>query len=216
MSAVAPINQMPCPLCGSEGLVDYHDRPLAVCAGCGALERQRALAGQLADELVPRGSARCLEIAPLNPYVFGGFLRARGWTYEGLDRRLFREGSDPGGFDDFIDHDRDLSDLRGLRTAGYELLILQHVLEAVADRRAAFDEIARVVEPGGRALLEIPWNPDAAETVGKDLDRYGNRWAYGRDVLDELQTRFADVAVRELADGPYRGTVFVCRVTLGA
>jgi len=201
----------PCPLCHADKLVAYHDRANAACAACGALERQRALARGLAVELVPRGSARALESAPLNPFVFGGWLGDRGWTYESFDLRALRESSDPGGFDGFIDHDCDITDLRFAATASFELVMLQHVLEAIGDYGSALDELSRVLEPGGRALLEVPWEPSLPSSRHKEADRYGNRWRFGADLVDELRARFAAVEPRELREGVYSGTVFVCR-----
>jgi SAM-dependent methyltransferase len=199
----------PCPLCGSRDLVAYHDRADAACGACGALERHRALAGQLRDQLERRAGGRCLEVGPLNPFVFGGFLRARGWSYEAVDKRALRERSDPGGFDTFIDHDADLTDLRFADTGAYELVVLQHVLEEIGDYGAALDELSRVVEPGGRAVFEMPWVP-GSPTRHKPADRYGNRWQFGDDLLDELRSRFAGVATHELREGVYVGRFFVC------
>jgi SAM-dependent methyltransferase len=201
---------MACSLCGSEELVDYHDRRDAACGNCGALERQRALVRGLHEAIAVRAGGRCLELAPLNPIVFGGFLRARGWRYEALDLRSLRETSDPGGFDTFIDLDRHIGDLYGIPGAHYELILLQHVLEEIPDYPAALDELARVLAPDGRAILEIPWDPSRAETRHKDADRYGNRWRFGRDLLDELGARFASVEQHELSEGVYRGQFFVC------
>jgi hypothetical protein len=198
-----------CPLCGSHELVAYHDRPDAACARCGALERHRALVRDLATALEVCGGGRCLEVGPLNPFIFGDYLRGRGWSYEAVDKRLVREDSDPGGFDAFIDRDADLTDLAFARTNGYELIILQHVLEAIDDYLAALDELSRVLELGGRAILEIPWAP-GVETQHKDPDRYGNRWSFGEDLIESLRARFKDVAPTELREGMYAGTFFVC------
>jgi SAM-dependent methyltransferase len=200
-----------CPLCGSEGLVDYHDRPSAACASCGALERQRALARDLDSELAVSASGRCLEVAPLNPFVFGGYLRRRGWRYEAVDKRLLREASDPGAFDNFIELDRDLADLYAIPGGRYELILLQHVLGEVPDYPAALDELSRVLAPEGRAILEIPWDEQLPATRHQSADRYGNRWAFGRDLLDDLGQRFAEVEPRELAEGAFRGSFFLCR-----
>jgi SAM-dependent methyltransferase len=168
------------------------------------------LARHLEHVLVLSGSGRCLEVAALNPFVFGGWLRARGWSYESVDTRRLREASDPGGFDTFIDHDADVTDLRFAGGGTYELLILQHVLEEVGDYRAALDELARVLEPGGRAILEIPFADDTPATRHKDPDRYGNRWRFGTDLLTDLEARFAAVELHRLAEDPYTGTFFVC------
>jgi len=202
-------SEIPCPLCGDHGLVAYHTRPAAACARCGALERQRALVIEFGDALVRSGGGCCMEVAPLNAWVFGGFLRERGWRYEGVDKRLIRERSDPGGFDDFIDRDRDLADLHGMPTDGYELVILQHVLEQVVDYRAALDELARVLEPGGRALLEIPGHTQT-QTEIKPSDRYGNRWMFGDDLVEDLRRRFGSVRRHKAALGQYRGSFYVC------
>lgn len=207
-----------CPICGSSDRVPYYDRPEATCAGCGSLERQRALARELRAELLPRGGGgRCLEIAPYNPRVLSAFLQPLGWEYESLDKRLVRGPRDPGVFDSYITYDRDLADLYGIASGRYELVTLQHVLSEVVDDRAALDEIARVLEPGGRALLEIPWSPKAERTalVDRDANRYGNRREYGGDVVDELFARFADVEQHTLREGLYTGTVFVCRARGG-
>lgn len=200
---------IPCPLCGDRGLVAYHERPGAACAGCGALERQRALVLEFDAALTVSGGGRCLEVAPLNAFVFGGYLRERGWRHEGVDKRRLREPSDPGGFDAFIDHDRDLTDLFGLETAGYELVLLQHVLEMVVDYRAALDELSRVLEPGGRALLELPGHT-GQRTELRPGDRYGNRWHFGDDLVEDLEARFGRVERRKVALDAYRGSFFAC------
>ena len=202
-----------CPLCGSDGRTDYHGRADAVCVGCGALERQRAVAGQLGHELQPRGSGRCLELAPLNAFVYGDWLRQRGWTYEAFDKRSLREPFEPDGFFRFIDYDADATNLYFAATGGYELFLAQHVFEEIPDYRAAFDEVGRVLEPGGRAILEMPWNPDAAHTEAQEIDQYGNLWRFGADLRDELEARFDAVVMRTLREPGYTGSFFICRTT---
>ncbi len=167
------------------------------------------LARELTAGLASRAGGRCLEIAPLNPFVFGGWLRGQGWAYEAMDTRRLRERSDPGGFDTFIDHDADITDMRFAPADHYELVLLQHVLEEIPDYRAALDEISRVLKPAGRAILEIPLG-GARVTQHKDADRYGNRWAFGEELVFDLEARFAAVSLRELAEPPYRGQFFVC------
>ncbi|UGS38820.1 class I SAM-dependent methyltransferase [Capillimicrobium parvum] len=204
----------PCPICGSTERREGNGRPRAGCVGCGSLERQRALAGGLADLLVPtgNGSGRVLECAPNSPMLLGNWLRDRGWHYESFDKRSFREPFHPGVFDRFVDHDADVTDMRFARTGGYELVLLQHVLEQVPDYLAGLDELARVVEPGGRAVLEIAWRRERPTTEPLAPNKHGHRWVIGADVLPELHARFASVEPRELVDEDgYKGTFFICR-----
>lgn len=46
-----------------------------------------------------------------------------------------------------------------LEDGSIDLLICNHVLEHVPDDRRAFSEVARVLRPGGRAVLQTPWSP---------------------------------------------------------
>lgn len=107
---------------------------------------------ELRAELVPRGGARCLELAPSGAGM-ADVLERLGWAYESVDKR--RDAS--------IDHERDLADLHGIDSGAYELVLALHGLAATADPTAAMDEIARVVEPGGRALLGV------AAAAGEEL-----------------------------------------------
>lgn len=201
----------PCPFCGSTARRDYAGRPDACCDGCLSLERHRAVATQLADELHPRATARCLELAPRSAQVFGGYLESIGWQYAAADRWDIRGATDPEAFDSFIAHDADATDLAFAPTGAYELFIAQHVIEELNDYPAALDEVARVLEPSGRALLEIPFDDRRAATVRQPPDRYANVWAFGRDLRDELAARFARVTHVPVSEGAYSGGIFVCR-----
>lgn len=48
--------------------------------------------------------------------------------------------------------------------ASFDLVIANHVLEHVADDAAALREIARVLAPGGQAILQTPYAPVLART----------------------------------------------------
>jgi SAM-dependent methyltransferase len=52
-----------------------------------------------------------------------------------------------------------------LRDGAVALLIISHVLEHVADAGLAMAEMARVVQPGGRAIALVPSHPTNAHTV---------------------------------------------------
>jgi hypothetical protein len=201
----------PCPICGSTTRVDYHDRPNAVCASCGALERQRALARVLSQHVVQTAEPTCLEIGPRNAVVFGEWLRGRGWRYAAVDKWSMRGRSDPEALGSYIEHDADLSDLHFATSGSVDLFLLQHVLEEVRDYRSALDEISRILTASGTAYLEIPWTEKRADSHMKPPDVYENLWSFGADLLDELRARFATVDVIRLTEDRYRGDCFVCR-----
>jgi SAM-dependent methyltransferase len=175
-----------------------------------SLERHRALVRELPAELRPRGCGRCLELGPRSAEVFGGFLTRRRWRYEAVDRWDVRGARDAEAFG-FIDHDADATDLMFAATGAFELFIAQHVIEELVDYPAALDEVARVLEPGGRALLEIPYREDRARSVRQPPDQYGNHWSFGVDLIDELRQRFDVVEPVRVAEDDYRGVIFVCR-----
>jgi len=79
----------------------------------------------------------------------------------------------------------------------FDLVIANHVLEHVADDRAALDEICRVLKPGGLAILQTPFSA-VLEHVFEDKGiateeqrefAYGQSdhvRLYGRDIVDQL------------------------------
>src|SRR4051794_28298418 len=109
---------MTCDICGGGDFADYAGRSAVLCRACGSLERHRAFVKALAGELVPRGSARCLEVAPRSPTLYGGWLRARGWEYTSLDKWEHRGRTDAGSFG-FIDRAGDLTDLGWARSRSF-------------------------------------------------------------------------------------------------
>jgi SAM-dependent methyltransferase len=203
----------PCPICGSSERRDALGREAALCEGCGALERHRALARECAPLLAGGGSA--LEAGPANRRVYGEFLRERGWTYRSLDRWRTGNPNDPRAVG-FVDHEADLTDLSIFADGEFDLFLAQHVIEEIEDYGRALDEIARVLGPGGTALLEIPFDPGRERSERQPPDHFGNVWSFGADLLDELRTRFAEVETVTLEEGGYRGTLLVCTAPVRA
>jgi SAM-dependent methyltransferase len=200
-----------CPICGCTERREHGGRPEARCRGCDSLERHRTLVQAVGEELEPRGSGRCLELGPRSAKVFGGYLSRRGWEYTACDRWELRSRVDPEAFGTFIDHDADATDLFFARSGSFELFIAQHVIEEIDDYHAALDEVARVLEPGGRALLEIPLAAGRERTVRQPPDQYDNVWSFGSDLLDQLRARFDELSRVELAEGGYSGVLFIGR-----
>lgn len=197
----------PCPICGSTERREAMGRAAALCPGCGSLERHRALARACA-ELLGRGG-RCLEAGPASPRVFGGFLAARGWDYTSVDRWRTGNPHDPRAVP-FVDHEVDLRDLSLFADGEFDLFVAQHVIEEIEDYERALDEIARVLRRGGTALLEIPFDPSRPDSRRQPPDHFGNVWAFGADLLGELEARFGTVEQVRLREGAYRGTLLVC------
>jgi SAM-dependent methyltransferase len=197
----------PCTICGSTERREAMGRAAALCPGCGSLERHRALA-RCCSELLGRGG-RCLEAGPATPRVFGEFLAERGWDYTSVDRWRSGNPHDPRAVS-FVDREIDLRDLSPFADDDFDLFLAQHVIEEIEDYERALDEIARVLRPGGTALLEIPFDPGRSESRRRPPDHFGNVWDFGADLLEELRRRFGKVERVALSEGAYRGTLLVC------
>jgi predicted SAM-dependent methyltransferase len=81
----------------------------------------------------------------------------------------------------------------------FGVVIANHVLEHVADDRAAMKEIFRVLEPGGLAVLQTPYSDKLATTFEDESIRDGEARLlaygqedhvrlYGRDLFSRLQS----------------------------
>lgn len=206
---VATVKARPCPICGETERREAFGREAALCPGCGGLERHRALARSCAELLERGGGRRCLEAGPINERVFGGFLAERGWEYRSLDSSRSGNPHDPRAVQ-FVDHEADLRDLSAFADDEFDLFVAQHVIEEIAEYELALDEIARVLRPGGRALLEIPFDPARERSERRPPDRFGNVWAFGADLLGAVRDRLGAVERLALVEESYRGTLLVC------
>jgi SAM-dependent methyltransferase len=199
-----------CPLCGSSDLVEYADRPAARCSECGALERHRKLA-RLYGELFEQGAGRrALEIGPLNPRVFGQYLRERGWTYTSIDQSRRGNPHDPRDTG-FVDLEADARDLSFLDDGSTHLILAQHVIEEILDYRSALAEIARVLAEDGTALLEIPFDPARPRSESHSPKAFGNVWSFGSELPDVAREHFGEVDVLSYKEGRHHGQQLICR-----
>ncbi len=145
-----------CPCCGGSFRcflpAGRPPRPEAACPRCGALERHRLLWLYLGERTTLFGApARLLVIAP------EAQLQARLRAQPGLTYLS-------GDLDSPLAMAR--MDLLALpcRDASFDAVICSHVLEHVADAHRALAEIARVLAPGGWAILQSPLDPGRAVT----------------------------------------------------
>ncbi len=200
----------PCPFCGSTELVEYAGRPLARCPECDAMERHRKLVRSQAPLLEHGAGRHALEVGPLNPRVFGEYLRERGWRYTSVDQSRRGNPVDPRDTS-FVDMEVDLCDLTPFAEGSVQLVIVQHVIEEIVQYRRALSEIARVLHGGGTALLEIPFDPNRRESESQPPAAYGNVWRFGSELPDVAREHFDEVDVLSYREGRAGGHLFICR-----
>ena len=157
-SATAPFREglLSCPICGTRASrflpFGLAGRRNAVCPTCGSLERHRFLWLYLSrrtpflsrrQKVLHTAPERCLEPR----------LRALpNWRYTSIDR-----------YDPLADIQADLTDIP-LPDASIDGVISSHVLEHIPDDERAMAELARVVRPGGWAIVLVPYDPKRPRT----------------------------------------------------
>ena len=178
-----------CPICGTRAArflpFGLAGRRNAQCPGCGSVERHRLLWVYLVRHTdLLRRRLDVMHSAPegcLEP-----ILRALpNWRYQSVDR-----------FNPAADVSADLTSLP-FPPRRFDAVLSSHVLEHIRDDRTAMAELARVLRPGGQAIVMVPFDPKRAETEeGADIDDAAERMArfghpfhfriYGRDFVDRL------------------------------
>jgi len=167
-----------CPLCGTRAArflpFGLGGRRNSRCPRCGSVERHRFLWLYLMRRT--RLLGRRLDVLHTAPEpCLEALLRARpNLRYLSVDR-----------FNPAADLQADLTALP-LRTASVDLVLSSHVLEHVPDDAAAIAELARVLRPGGTAIVLVPWDPGlprtladpALDTPAKRLTAYGHPYHY--------------------------------------
>jgi len=223
-----PTASLYCPACSSsvqEWLPGPNGRPHARCPGCQALERHRLLALVFSQLALVIGSSRAiLDVAP--QAQLRRLLTERvGRRYVGLDMAMQRHA----------DVLADLSRLPFGRDT-FDLILCYHVLEHVPDDKAAMRELARVLQPGAFALVQVPYksgqptDEDPSAPVEERRRRFGQddhvRY-YGFDFEDRLLEhglqpwRFRAGDLLEASDMDRMGIipsemVWLCRTSAGA
>ncbi len=145
-----------CPCCGTA--TDAFGpgpgrRPNACCRTCGSLERHRFLALLLAAirNQVP-ASGTVLDVAPSTQ--ISSLIR------DIAPDRYLSIDFDPDADGRLVDLRASLTNLP-LPPASVALLVCYHVLEHIPDDALAMREIARVLAPGGMAVIQVPFRDSA-------------------------------------------------------
>lgn len=164
---------------GPGGRLSYDGKTPPRCTGCQSLERHRAFRAVF-DAL------RSPEFATLSVLQFSRdrsndprwFARHEVSVYAGENSLDLQRINRPD--------------------ASYDVVVCNHVLEHVADDRAALRELARVVRPGGFVFLSTP-DPLRRETTADwgyaDESKHGHYRIYGRDIERTLRAELAGLGV---------------------
>ena len=206
-----------CPCCGREwaAFVPDWNRPDAICPGCGSHERHRTLWLYLSELLEmkarplegPLDNAGLLEEArPLELLHFAPehALRTRLASVPGV--RYVTCDLDPAG----VDVGADITAMP-FAEGSFDAIVCSHVLEHVADDRAAMGELRRALRPGGWALVMVPIDAARARTYEDPhhttpAQRERAFWQhdhvrlYAPDIADRLRGAGLEVRVVRMAD----------------
>jgi hypothetical protein len=175
-----------CPCCGWRGMrfLDFVREdvvvPSSVCLRCRSHARHRSLVLYLEDLLrAMPARAAILHFAPERALA-RVFASHQNFVYAGVDigKRAISARADMTAIP--------------FRSGAFDLVLSSHVLEHVEDERAALGEIARVLAPGGCAVIMVPMVPDwqRMPTVEFGRANYQGHWRqYGRDLTSRIGAR---------------------------
>ena len=183
-----PPGVLECPICGLRAArflrFGLDGRRNAMCPGCGSVERHRFLWLYLpTPPALLSGRHRVLHAAP-EPWLEQRLRGLPALRYRTVDL-----------FNPFADVQADLTALP-FPDAVFDWVIANHVLEHIPDDGAAIAELARVLRPGGRAVIMVPFDPKGPTQDGagiadpaERMRRFGHPYHYrinGRDFPDRL------------------------------
>ncbi len=191
-----------CPVCSATASrfrpFGLAGRKNAVCPRCGSVERHRFLWLYLQSKGLMSRRQRVLHTAPERCFE-PRFRALRRWRYTTIDR-----------FDPIADLHADLTDIP-LADGSFDGLISSHVLEHIPDDGRAMAELARIIRPGGWALILVPFDPKRSQTdegrhvtdPAERLARFGHPYHYrtpGADYPDRLRSAGFEVSVSSSKD----------------
>lgn len=159
-------------LCGYEGVLDdFKGRVGVKCPKCGSLERHRALLDVILQNIGEQDGGKCLHIAPSCRKEFLGLFERMGYDYEAIDRSGKR--GDMMSIEDMSE--RILED-------SIDVMLCLHVLEHVDDVDICLREMAWVMSPKGKLILQVP--------LGGELGADDHKSVFTKASLEKLISRY--------------------------
>lgn len=165
-----------CNICDSDefkpgpGGRTFNDR-MPVCVKCGSLERHRVFRDILQPLL---GSGQAEDMAALQ------FSRDPS-----IDKAWFASLTNS-----VYEHENSLDIQKlDLQDQTYDIIVCNHVIEHVADDRAAFSEVKRITSDRGFAWVSVPnpaERPLTTDWGHPDWSQHGHYRIYGMDIVDRL------------------------------
>jgi SAM-dependent methyltransferase len=180
-----------CPICRYRGpFRSIRSRRYARCPSCNSAERHRLI--YLVLEQLRPGYAfdqmRMLHFAP-EPWLRKLFRKQFG-TYETADIARAH-----------VDHRIDMRGMATIPDGSFDIVVASHVLEHIKEDHQAIREVARVLAPGGIALLPVPIV--ARQTIEYPHPvptEFNHVRAPGLDYYDRFKPHFQRVTVYSSAD----------------
>lgn len=169
-------------------LISLGYRQNALCPGCGSKERERAIALFMARHMIwPRRAPRSvLHIAP--EHALGVYL-SRLTEPHYLSGDLVPSRSPRPAM-----RQMDITRIPCPENS-FDILICNHVLEHIEDDMKALQEIYRVLNPGGFAILQIPYAHNLNDTIETVYTRPEDRLRhYGQE--DHVRLYGMDYSLR--------------------
>ena len=193
-----------CPLCDYAGpFQGYENLPGARkhvrCPNCGAFERHRLVYLAYRDATQGRdlSQASVVHFAP-EPYM-GRVLQHDFGQYTTADLYMKE-----------VDHKADLEALP-FADESFDAAVVIHVMMHVEDDQKAFREIARILKPGGFAILPVPMLAPATVEYPELLEDTGGKFwrAPGPDYYDKCREAFSRVEVYASTDFPEKYQLYI-------
>lgn len=177
-------SRVKCPICGWKGQRFFHFysgcgeiRNNAICPKCGALERQRAMAEFLAENLPKDKEIDLLYVAP-HSAVLNMISHHQNVSVTTIDLHS-----------PVAEIKMDLHHL-SFPDESFDLVICSHVLEHVRNDIQCMKELYRILKKGGLALLPVPIYSfeETIEYEEPDTEQHGHVREYGKDYFHRLQS----------------------------
>ena len=154
-AATTPPARGHCPVCGKATLFVAFGNWLREdfkCIRCKSSVRERAVADYIAGNFARLSQMAVYEPAPTSRSTEFFADNAGNYVWSTYPDERFSESMEYGG---------SCQDLEALTfgAESFDLVVSQDVFEHVANPRAAFAEVSRILAPGGSHVFTIPWYP---------------------------------------------------------